>query len=160
MNTELSPELLKQLDALRDIDLPAPVSWWPLAPGWWGLLALLICSLAGLVVYLKWRQRQVSAVALRELDLLRSKASKANAIEMATEISVLLRRIAMRTSGQQSGTLNGAGWVEFLTRGEKGMEPELAEFLAEAPYTAEVSNTAPNAPRLLDGAELWIRRHA
>ena len=38
---------------LRDIHLPEPISWWPLAPGWWilvgGLLALAILG------FLAWR---------------------------------------------------------------------------------------------------------
>ena len=26
------------LAQLRDIQLPEPISWWPLAPGWWVLI--------------------------------------------------------------------------------------------------------------------------
>ena len=29
------------LQNLNDIVLPAPVPWWPLAPGWWVLIGLI-----------------------------------------------------------------------------------------------------------------------
>ena len=30
------------LDQLRDIHLPEPISWWPLAPGWWLLIIIAL----------------------------------------------------------------------------------------------------------------------
>jgi hypothetical protein len=41
---------------LRDIHLPAAISWWPPAPGWW-LLAIAL-TLGPLSVGLWWRWRQ------------------------------------------------------------------------------------------------------
>jgi len=42
---------------LRDIHLPAPLSWWPPAPGWWLLLTLLV-AIALLGGYLLHRYRR------------------------------------------------------------------------------------------------------
>ena len=36
---------------LRDLHLPEAVGWWPLAPGWWGVIAVVTASLG----YLAWR---------------------------------------------------------------------------------------------------------
>ncbi|HAZ78530.1 MAG TPA: hypothetical protein DCX08_01220 [Porticoccaceae bacterium] len=36
------------LAKLRDIHLPEPISWWPLAPGWW----ILVLSTMGLLIWL------------------------------------------------------------------------------------------------------------
>ena len=36
---------------LRDLHLPDAIGWWPLAPGWWGVLVILAVGLA----YTTWR---------------------------------------------------------------------------------------------------------
>ena len=48
------------LAQLRDIHLPAAVSAWPLAPGWWMLILLAIASLS----YLAWHVLQRHRVKL------------------------------------------------------------------------------------------------
>lgn len=50
---QLTPEMQQQLEQLKDIQLPEPVSWWPLAYGWWGLMALAL-----LAVVMLWRHYQ------------------------------------------------------------------------------------------------------
>ena len=35
---------------LRDLHLPNPVGWWPLAPGWWFLIALALALMAWMFV--------------------------------------------------------------------------------------------------------------
>lgn len=161
MSTALSPEMQQQLEALRDITLPDPVGWWPLATAWWVLIAMIICTLTGMIIYRIRRRRSVGFVALNELSALRAKAAQTNIVELASELSVLLRRVAMRISSPQTGALNSAEWVIYLTQGKQGMAAETAEFLAQAPYapTDAPAETAPKAPYLLDVAELWIRRH-
>ena len=34
---------------LRDLHLPEAIGWWPLAPGWWILIAIALVGLAGRV---------------------------------------------------------------------------------------------------------------
>ena len=48
------------LSQLRDIHTPDPVSWWPLAPGWWILIVLIIAAIVALVVWLNKRSRTTS----------------------------------------------------------------------------------------------------
>jgi hypothetical protein len=36
---------------LRDIHLPPPAGWWPLAPGWWILIGIALL----LLTWLAWR---------------------------------------------------------------------------------------------------------
>ena len=50
---------------LRDIHLPAPLGWWPLAPGWWIVGALVFALLiAGLIWLWKRQNRQPQGATL------------------------------------------------------------------------------------------------
>mgnify|MGYP001824665194 FL=1 len=64
------------LDRLRDIAEPSPVSWWPLAPGWWCLLAVLAITVILLVLrfYRQWKADAYRRAALRELESLTTAA--------------------------------------------------------------------------------------
>ena len=42
------------LERLHDLVPPAPVPWWPLAPGWY-VLGALILIVAGLAAWRWWR---------------------------------------------------------------------------------------------------------
>ena len=46
---------------LRDLHLPEAVGWWPLAPGWWGVIALALIAAALLVRwYLQLRSQSAA----------------------------------------------------------------------------------------------------
>ena len=81
---------------LRDIHLPAPVGWWPPAPGWWLLAGLMLAVIIWL--FWRWQQQRRSEqgleLALSELERLQGMHGK-NTKELLQELSVLLRRIAM-----------------------------------------------------------------
>ena len=69
----MNPEMmLSQLAPLRE---PAAISWWPLAPGWWIVLALSVALLLGLVLWLRKRRLRTAyrRIALATLDELRSR---------------------------------------------------------------------------------------
>ena len=48
---------------LRGLHFPEPISWWPLAPGWWLLLAIFLVVL-GLLLR-SWLRRRARAAARR-----------------------------------------------------------------------------------------------
>ena len=52
---------------LRDLHLPEVIGWWPLAPGWWFLIALAVAGLGYLSYRLltKWRRNAARRIALR-----------------------------------------------------------------------------------------------
>lgn len=152
MSTPLSPEIQVQLENLRDIRLPNPISWWPLAPGWWGVLSLLVLISAGVMIWIMLRKYTVRYLALRELESLRAD----DPVAFATSLSVLLRRVAMRKD-QAIGQLKGADWAAFLS--DKGLTPALAQHLAEAPYAGLTQNPPAHAT-LRDATAQWIRRYS
>lgn len=97
---------------LRDIHLPPPAHWWPLAPGWWLLVAIVLLALA----WLAWRQhrrrlpRRRWRDACRELDALQvAHAVDHDNAAFAAGISQLLRR-AVRLRDPASAGLQGPAW--------------------------------------------------
>lgn len=113
----MDPELIP----LRDLHLPEMVGWWPLAPGWWFLIALASAGVLYLLYkqYLKWRSNAARRLALSELARLRQEYEQgADAQTLSKELSELLRRsmLAYAPRGEVAG-LTGAGWLEWLDRG-------------------------------------------
>ena len=104
---------------LRDIHGLDPLPWWPPGPGWWiaALLALLmllftVLLLRQLVRYPpgSWRRD-----APRELRRLQRRLGQQPAKTTASELSQLLRRIAMARFGRGGlASLAGDEWLHWL----------------------------------------------
>ena len=105
---------------LRGLHLPDAIGWWPLAPGWWLLIVLLVLGL-GLLVRNALQRRSRSAArrhALRQLDqYTRAFVEHGNAITLGTEVSELLRRamLAYAPRADVAG-LTGEAWLAWLDR--------------------------------------------
>jgi len=150
---------------LRDIHLPAPVSWWPPAPGWWLLVSILI----GLVVFIVWWHRRrlrfrnaPSTLARGELERLRAGwAEHGESQRLIGDVSTWLRRSAMSLSTrQQAAKLTGMQWRVFLDElaGEAIFDDDAGRMITEAPYRAAGNAPDPaDGERLLASCERWLR---
>ncbi len=151
---------LADLSLLRDIHVPAPISWWPIAPGWWFLLIFIIISglvirIAGVQFYLN---RQDRREALRELaQLEKQHQNDMNSQWCAAELSKLLKRVALvyypRT---EVAGLYGDAWISFLNRTGKGIHFNSVRMqLLELPWrSCQYHNLEP----LFKLARQWIMR--
>jgi hypothetical protein len=106
---------------LRDLHLPELVGWWPLAPGWWFLIALAAAGLAWLLYrsFIKWRRNAARRIALRELSRIQHDYQYGvDEISLAIELSELLRRtmLAYAPRNEVAG-LTGEGWLRWLDQG-------------------------------------------
>jgi hypothetical protein len=106
---------------LRDLHLPEPVGWWPLAPGWWMLILLALMAIALLIHqwYQAWSQNAARRQALRVLDArVAEYARHGNAVRLGSELSGLLRRtmLAYAPRADVAG-LTGDAWLAWLDRG-------------------------------------------
>lgn len=105
------------LDQLADIHLPGSISWWPLAPGWWVLIALLVIAL---LAFWFWRyrakQNRYRKTAQQELDNIYSNyQTNQNASAFLHETSVLLRRTALTAYPKNfNASIKGDAWLEWL----------------------------------------------
>ena len=151
----MNPDPLAQL---RDIHLPEPVSWWPPAPGWWGL-ALVVPALFGLGAYILLRylrKKRYRKAALNELTLLRKNSDPRTALE---QLAALLRRVAIQSFGRKEVVgLTGQKWLELLDRTGRtnqfscGPGEALGENLYRGDHQVAIDP-------LFQLAEKWIRCH-
>ncbi len=105
---------------LRDLHLPDPVGWWPLAPGWWMLLALAALGVAYLLrKYAALRAKGAARRhALRELQRqVAEYAQHGNAVKLAAGMSELVRRTMLAYAPRDDvAGLTGEAWLEWLDR--------------------------------------------
>lgn len=135
------------LDKLHDIALPPAVPWWPLAPGWYVVLVLVL-----VLVYRslkRWRANAYRRVALRELTSARD----------APTIAEILRRTALAVAPREviAGT-TASVWPDWLSaHAAVPMTATVREVLAGGIYNPRTQESAV-AP-LREYAERWITQH-
>ena len=115
-----SEELLAQL---ADIHLPAEISFWPPAFGWWmlALLLLIAGSFATRKLYEKAEQRKACQYALAELDNCLEKldegAGQKKLLRYVNDVNTVLRRVALAKFPESNpGSLVGETWIAFIRR--------------------------------------------
>ena len=157
----LSPEVLAELDKLRDIRLPDPAGWWPMAPGWWGLAALCLIVLTALMLYEKRRRASLRFAALAELNAIEVRAkSGENNDTIAIDLAVLLRRVALsQPDTRHFASLSDTAWIESLTRGDSAFEADVAAYLGQAPYIPASTAHHAHLGAALAQSGRWIRSH-
>ncbi|AXR05905.1 DUF4381 domain-containing protein [Salinimonas sediminis] len=106
---EQQQQLLAQL---KGIHPPPDAAFWPLAWGWWVLLAVLVAALVGAVIL--WRRhRRFNAARRQAMDELRQVSSGDN--NWPSQLNQILKRTALvyYPPATLSG-LYGQRWTQFL----------------------------------------------
>lgn len=153
---------------LRDIHLPDPVSWWPLAPGWWIVLALVIITTTVTVISLqRYRRRHYRRLGLQQLAAIELSAATHSDQQLIQQLSQLLRHMAVLHYGPHSAGLDGNNWLTFLDQSfeKKGAPTQpphqpfsqgIGHCLAAGPYQKAITNI--DTAALLTLCRLWIKR--
>jgi len=155
------------LQNLNDIVLPATVSWWPPATGWYFLAAVLLVALAWLIQrsLRQWVHNRYRRAALRELQLLAEGMQSAGDRDASLrQLPILLKRTALAAySREQVASLSGKSWHEFLN--SKVDTPLFAKSTTETldciSYSAsDLSVLDPQATvALLNASQHWLQHH-
>ena len=106
---------------LRDLHLPEAIGWWPPAPGWWVLFALVLAGLGYLAWrwYLAWRFNAPRRYALRELSRYEAEyLEHRNPVTLGKQLSELLRRAMLAYAPREDvAGLTGEAWLAWLDEG-------------------------------------------
>lgn len=157
---------------LEPLIAPEPVSWWPLAPGWWFLAALLLCLL--LLVRLRpwqlWKRQDTAVVepsldpqretALLELAQLSKPYGGQPASHWLQQINALLKRLCrIRYPDDHPHTLSGRAWLAFLDSRCPAAGLTRWMVLVEGAYRAECRLDDKAIAGLEQSVQIWIRKH-
>lgn len=103
---------------IRDLHLPEAIGWWPLAPGWWIVIGLLVFALlvAMRKVLIAHRRSAARRFALRQLqEYTRAYTQHGNAIELGAQLSELVRRTMLAYAPRKEvAGLTGDEWLAWL----------------------------------------------
>jgi hypothetical protein len=139
------------LDRLHDLVLPPAVPWWPLAPGWYAVMALALVAAAWMTLR-AWRRRQANAYrreAMRELASLHS----------AEAIAELLRRTALAIAPRpEIAEKTGSAWLDWLVaQSPEPMPDRVCVQLTAGVYGPPA--VSQDIDTLRDYAARWIALH-
>lgn len=152
------------LDKLHDIEGLDAISAWPLAIGWWVLIAVGSCLLFALVVFAIYKlafKRSWRSDSFQKLAFLEKNLSDATARETVIALSEYLRRIALRRfPRKECAGLVGNAWLKWLALHDpKNFDWEKkGSLLIEVPY-APVSSKLPadQIKDLIQAVRDWVR---
>jgi len=145
---------------LKDVHLPAGISWWPLAPGWWIVLGIG-CFLILLIVMLRkmFRQPRFKKQAEQALSRIEQKLKeRKQPIECLADLSVLLRRLMLdQKPSSGSAGLTGQAWLKSLDRPLKtpDFSQGIGQILLSGPYQREAKKE--EVFQLIQLCRKWVK---
>lgn len=141
-------DIADALSQLADIHLPQQPGYWPLAPGWW-VLILLLLALAGYGAWRglqRWRLQRRYKSAFNELEKCKTRLHSATQgaepdmtqrLSYVNDVNSVLRRVALQHFSQQAvAGLSGKNWVAFMQQHDRSgrLTGDLAQVLAEGRF--------------------------
>ncbi len=158
----------KEIQGIKEITLPDPVSYTPQTIGWYMLFAvLLILSVwLGYRGYRRWMANRYRTFALRRLDnieqQLRQPDTRMNAL---TAIPVLIKQTALKCYRRaEIAQMSGKEWLAFLDKsyGGTGFSLGVGQLLPDLSYQASANLEGVEdlkVGELLSLIKIWIRKH-
>jgi Domain of unknown function (DUF4381) len=148
---------LAQLNPLRE---PAAIGWWPLAPGWWLLIALVLVA-AGLLIWWalkRYRSNAYRRAGIAQLAQIQSHWERdGDNGQCLTHTNALLKAVALRGFPHRDiASINGERWRDFLNQSLDEhaafeLDPLISQYRAEADAIDVGAHLAASAR--------WISQH-
>lgn len=147
------------LAQLRDIHLPAEVSWWPLAWGWWLLISLAGAALIGLIWTLlkRYQGRLYRRQAQAQIDRLQQQQTA----NLLPAIFAILKQTANTAYPEQHFSSLGINkFIAFLQQScDQPIFDQLPDNLDSLLYANQSQIDQSLHEHLVTSASLWIAKH-
>jgi hypothetical protein len=153
------------MEDLIDIQGLDYISWWPLALGWWILIAIVLISVGSTVFFVVRKikyQRSWQYKAYKRLASMQTDIGAADSKQVLQNLSIEIRKIAMLTTKREScAGLIGPKWLEWLQQHDPtGFAwQENGGLLISAQY---MPNSATDNPeqisKLIAAAQGWVKK--
>jgi len=146
------------LAELRDIHLPSSVSAWPLAPGWWILIAIAFAGLSALFIVCLRRHR---ARLYRRQALIQLQQIEQSSNNQVVALIELLKKTANSAyPGQHYSSLSINEFFIFLAQScPAALFPKPPDNLNSLLYAKETELDPQLAEQLIKNTRVWIRQH-
>ncbi|MGQ8366806.1 DUF4381 domain-containing protein [Glaciecola sp. 1036] len=148
---------MNPLDNLHDIQLPTEVSWWPLATGYWILIA---CCLIALVLGIRYFLRHRNLTQLRNQAVKQIQLLDETSDQFHLRLQAILKNVAQFYYPSQIMSLHGEQWQLVLESGKLAkQQPNAVQQLFTlhlSLYNPTIS--APTASELKQTAILWLKK--
>lgn len=152
------------LEQLHDIEGVDAISWWPLAAGWWVLIALGIIVLVILSLYAAYKiafLRSWKNDTFKKLAFLEDNLTDETARESVISLSEYIRRIALRRyPRKECAALTGEAWLKWLaSKDPKQFDWETkGTVLIDVPYAPHTASlSAGQVKDLIQAVRNWVR---
>lgn len=158
MNSPQTEATANPLDLLRDIHLPEPVSWWPLAPGWW-ILIIAGCLLSGWLIRL-WYRRYTAKLYRRQALVRLYQLESAESPQQLRDLFELLKQTAISAyPNRHPGSWSIEPFIGFMQLScDKPVFDQLNLDMDKALYGSSPLNKEAIHPLFAD-AKTWIKQH-
>jgi len=153
-----------RLEKLREIDGLDSVDWWPLAPIWWVIIAVVLTLIIYFVIsYLRkaaWR-RSWKGKTHAQISEWQNNLNQDNAQEVAIKASKLARRIIMhQNSRKECAALTEGNWLSYLqnkTNGKFDWKENGIVFTQEAFAPRDSHISVDKLQKTLDEIKRWMK---
>lgn len=151
------------LERLHDLAPPAPVPWWPLAPGWY-VVAALILIVAGLGAWRwwhRWRRQAYRRAALAELCAWETGRDRGAplAAKDVQHLAALLRRTALAfLPREQVAGLSESAWIGVLNEALPESPLQSWEWLSSV-YQVSGSLSEDQSRAAVSELRDWLEHH-
>lgn len=146
------------LDQLRDIHLPEPISWWPLAPGWW-ILIIGGCLLLGWLISIFYRRYNAKLYRRQALKKLHQLALTEDSDQVGALFELLRQTAISAYPNRHPGSQSIDSFIGFMQRScKKAVFDQLNVDLDKALYAGSPLSRD-EIDRLFVDAKIWIVQH-